>query len=61
LFHCLSIDIDDETLLRQMYQFFISSDLQEDSHAALPVRFLALRAKCRATFIWFSVQSSASK
>jgi hypothetical protein len=61
LCHCLPIDMDDENHLRQMHQFFITCDLQEGLHAALPARLLALKGKCRAAFIGGSVQPSASQ
>ena len=57
----LLIDVDDEILPCQMHQFFISWDLQEGVHAALPARFLALKEKCRAASIGSHVQPSASQ
>jgi hypothetical protein len=61
----LSIDVDDQQILCQLHQVFMSCDIIEGLHADLSVSVHSLKEKlgpsCQAAFIGMPVHPSASQ
>ena len=61
----LSMDFDDQLVLRQLHQVFMSCDMTEGLHSDLSVSVQTLKEKlgpsCLAAFIWMPVQTSVTQ